>query len=380
MKDVSINSMAKNNMSRRNRKSNQYEDHDDLNVAFYLDELDDDELDELEDEIYESRGRRSRKSGKRKENRTHNSKQYVEPKKKKKRRFFRMRNIVAAALAILLLTQLPAIIGLFSAFEWRTFSTASNIPNTKGILILGLDDNNNSHADINSAYTDSITYVGANFKDKKAYALPIYRDAYIPVTCTGGQENINRIYMQNGIDCLAESTSAFLGLPVDYYALITMDGLIDIVNALGGVDIVPTGTFCSDYGKDDQNYCFTAGEEMRMSGPQALAYIRYRGASNGENRANRQLELIMALKNECMDNVAKCYVRAVPSLSGAVKTNIPLTEIFNIADIFSDKFDMERLDVIQGQNALTEGGWREFVDEADRAEKTNIIRNEIFHE
>gem|GEM_PF-1654601 len=350
-------------------------------VAFYLDEMDDITNDEEHNYDMEYIAKRSKKTRRKnyevEELNSRKSSRINKKKTRKKKQKTLGKRILLYIVIFVVIMQLPMLRGIVTSFNLRRFSTRSNIPDTKGILLLGID-NSGGEDNINAGFTDSITYIGANFKNDEAVALPIYRDANIMQTCVGVSDNINRIYASHGINCLVESTAQFLGLPIDYYVIISMDGLVRMVNDLGTVEIVPTGTYCSDYGEDGQNYCFTEGESQSMTGAQTLAYIRYRGDSNGENRANRQMELVYAIKNRCMENMLVCYANVTPNMGRNIKTNIPITQLIDISHIFSSRFNLENLSVITGTNTMISSGWTQYPDEHDRLEKAEIIRNRIF--
>jgi cell envelope-related function transcriptional attenuator common domain len=301
-------------------------------------------------------------------------------RKKKKKKGLAVK-IAASILVVIILiaaTQFNKIYSMLNLFEKHELTTGSETSATISILILGLDNRVGDEATI--GHTDSITYIAANTETKKSYALPIYRDAYIPVTCTGNMENINRIYMQNNMDCLIESTSSFLGLPIDNYVTLNMAGFIELVDSLGTISITPDESFCSNYGANRSvEYCFAAGAKTEMIGDETLAYIRYRGGSSGENRANRQVQLIQAIKNQCMGDLVSCYNKATPHMSDSIKTNISIFEITTIMNIFSSEFDMQSIPAIIGTNEeIIPENWRQIVDEEDKNQKTAIIRTEIF--
>jgi len=279
-------------------------------------------------------------------------------------------------LLCVLMVHLPAIHGLASALEWQKFSTISNVEGTHGILLLGID--NVAGYAVEGGNADSITYVSANWNTKKAVMLPIYRDAKMMQACTGTSDNVNRIYKDQGITCLVESVSRFLELPIDYYALVTFHGLINILNSLGGVSMTPSSSYCSAYGEDGKTHCFIAGQTQIMDGPQALAYLRYRGLHTGEARANRQLELLYAIKDHCAQNVLSCYLNIPPEFAQGVRTNMSLAEVKRLPDLFSDAFEMKSLEVLAGRNEYTENGWTQNVSAYDLITKNKIIRDEIF--
>jgi LCP family protein required for cell wall assembly len=279
-------------------------------------------------------------------------------------------------LLFILMIHLPALYGLASAMRWQALPSASTIRGTTGVLVVGLDNEGNDS--LKNGRADSITYVGANWNAKKAVALPIYRDAYIMQTCTGTEDNINQIYRNHGITCFIDSVAQFLDLPIDYYAILTIRGASNIITSLGGVALTPTSSYCSDYGEDGKMHCFIAGQRQVMSGPQALAYIRYRGSHSGEKRANRQLELMYALKDHCAQNVLSCYFNIPPEFSQGVRTNMSLQEAEHLPALFSDAFHVQPLEVLAGRNNQTSEGWKQSVSAYDLITKTQIIREEIF--
>lgn len=300
-------------------------------------------------------------------------------KKTKKRKLWP--SIVFGILAIILIIgalQVPKILAILQTFDNVELDTGTENKNTLGLLILGMDNDGGDNTQ--AGHTDSITYIAANLEKKKAYALPIYRDANIVDSCTGGTENINRIYAQSGVSCLASSTTELLNLPIDNYVMITMDGFIEIINEFGTLSITPTDTFCSNYGIDrTNNYCFTKGVTEDMNADQAMAYLRYRASGNGESRANRQVEIIRAVKDRCMGNVWDCYNKVSPHFSNALTTNLGVSEITVLMDIFGSNFDLETLSVLEGENVeLSAGNWTQYLNEDDKAIKTEIIRQEIF--
>lgn len=273
-------------------------------------------------------------------------------------------------------TQWNQILGLVGAFEHKILPTASQDQKTKGILVLGVD---NDGGGLETGFTDSITYLASNSATNTTVALPIYRDARIPITCTGAQDNINRIYRTHGVECLTSSVSAFLDLPIDNYAIITMEGFYQIVEELGTITITPQESFCSSNGVlGATEYCFEADVAQQMSADQIIAYVRYRGGSSGENRADRQVQLIAAIKQQCETNALVCYQKITPHLTKAFKTNIGITEINTLFSLFGGGNKLESLGVIAGTNQEFDDGWTQIVDEDDLAYKTDIIKQKIF--
>lgn len=276
-------------------------------------------------------------------------------------------------------TQFQKIQQISEVFDSTAFSTTqSKKGDAKGILVIGTDLSSGEES--LNGYADSITYFGVNTANKKVASLPIYRDARVPVTCNNKQQdNINRITKKFNVTCLAESASAMLNLPVDYYVSITIDGVETIVDKIGGVTITPTETFSSIYGRDNKTHTFQKGVPQHMDGATVVAYLRDRQHGNGEGRANRQLSAIQAVKSACSSDILKCYNDVLPSVSKMMRTNIPVDKITMLSAIGDKSYDSKAFSVIAGQNTQLNDGWSQIIDENDRKTKTNYFRENIFN-
>jgi polyisoprenyl-teichoic acid--peptidoglycan teichoic acid transferase len=85
--------------------------------------------------------------------------------------------------------------------------------------------------------------------------------------------------------------SEFLGIPIHYYALVNLDGFVDIIDAIGGVDLyVPEKIVDDEYPLLDGTLTRLVIEpgEQHMNGNEALSYARTRHADSDYYRMNRQ--------------------------------------------------------------------------------------------
>ena len=85
--------------------------------------------------------------------------------------------------------------------------------------------------------------------------------------------------------------SEFLGIPIHYYALVNLDGFVDIIDAIGGVEMyVPQKIVDDEYPLLDgtlTQLVIEAGQQ-HMDGEEALAYARTRHADSDYFRMSRQ--------------------------------------------------------------------------------------------
>lgn len=242
-----------------------------------------------------------------------------------------------------------------------------------GVLVLGSDEGATKTNGGN--HTDSVTYIAINKKTGKAYALPIYRDAYVKVACSDNSVNINQIYRDYGADCLKQSVADLLGLQVDYKIYITSNGYVDILNTLGPLEITPEASYCSKYGNDENEYCFVEGQTKMLNGNELLAYARFRGNTSGEARANRHVQILNQIYSVCFDKKQDCATAVLRLMATKdIQTDLPFNEVLEI----QQQVFLESLGVIAGSNFQDDAGWHQRVNESDLATKRDKIKTEIF--
>ncbi len=130
----------------------------------------------------------------------------------------------------------------------------------------------------------------------------IPRDTYTPIDCENGKKDkITHAFAYGGEDCTTSAVSGLLDQEIDSKIVISFDSFIGLIDEIGGVDLVSTGTFSEQdaSGKANQ-YSFQKGKEYHMDGAMALAYSRHRKTDTDVARANRQSEVIQAVATHLM--------------------------------------------------------------------------------
>lgn len=130
----------------------------------------------------------------------------------------------------------------------------------------------------------------------------------------------------------------FLGIEIDYYAMVNLDGFVEIVDALGGVDIyVPSKVIDEEYPLEDgSGYERIEIDQgwQKMDGHIALAYARTRNQDSDYFRMNRQRCVIEAMMVQA-DPVS--LVLNFGSLADVIKrtmmTDIPLDALPQLIEL-----------------------------------------------
>lgn len=148
-----------------------------------------------------------------------------------------------------------------------------------------------------------------------------------------------------GAAAMKAAIGELVGLPVHFYALVALDGFVDIVDALGGVTVTVTErVYDSAYPREDggtEVIDFQPGVYI-FDGHQALAYARSRQSSDDYNRMGRQRCVLEALVDE-VDPVG--LLRGFPAIAEAIKrsveTDIPLDTVPDLIELAA-RVDTER--------------------------------------
>ena len=168
-----------------------------------------------------------------------------------------------------------------------------------------------------------------------------------------------------GAEAIRETASLILGIPIDYYAVVNMMGLVDVVNAFGGVDINLQQALHITYapleeGEQKTSYTFNVGIN-HMDGLEALAYARDRSDSSDYVRMGRQRCVLMALLYQ---NGVGSLMLKFPKIAAAiqknVETNIPVSALPELVKMRSKVETNEMISVgftppdwISGYNAVS---------------------------
>ena len=133
-----------------------------------------------------------------------------------------------------------------------------------------------------------------------------------------------------GATALKQTISRLLGLRVDYYALVTLDGFRDVVDALGGVKIYVKERLVDSvtrpaWGESKPTIDVYPGRTYRFSGRVALAYVRSRKASSDYQRMARQRCFLSAMASQLdVFTVLRNFGPLTETAEDSVRTDIPL--------------------------------------------------------
>lgn len=185
-------------------------------------------------------------------------------------------------------------------------------------LSSGEDINSTGRGDVNILLT-------VNPQTEKVNMQVIPRDTFVYIPCRGGSSKLSYSGWWGGVQSSIESIEDKFDIEINYYAKINFNGLVDLVDALGGV------TVNSHYAYSYDGYSFTVGENF-VDGEKALRFARARKMlpENELSRGQHQMELIKGIFAKFAENPTYENSMAVlDTLSENFVTNLPKEDFYD---------------------------------------------------
>lgn len=166
------------------------------------------------------------------------------------------------------------------------------------VLILGVDENETRTDEENMETSDfrTDTMILATFdKDQDEVKLTsVPRDTLTYFPENNYFDKITHAHRENGPDGSMSSVESLVNVPVDYYLRVNMTAVVDMVDAIGGVDFDVPFDMEEPTSTDKGTVTLEEGEQT-LDGEEALAVVRSRRVDTDLGRGQRQLEMVEAI-------------------------------------------------------------------------------------
>jgi LCP family protein required for cell wall assembly len=216
------------------------------------------------------------------------------------------------------------------------------------VLIMGIDQRPGEQG---AFRTDTMLVLTLDPVTKTGGMLSIPRDLWVPITGYGvGRINTAHVlgeiddYPGGGPALAVKTVENNLGIPIHYYARVSFNAFVELVDRIGGIDIYveeeiddpayPSHDPADPYGYDPLH--IEAGEN-HFDGELALKYARTRHSAGGDfDRAERQQKVIQAvfLKVTRLDMLPTLIAQAPQLwslLKDSVETDLTLDQVVALA-------------------------------------------------
>lgn len=235
----------------------------------------------------------------------------------------------------------PGILGILNPSELKGEGSGRI-----NILLLGIGGENWPGGQL----TDTIIVVSIDSKNKDVAMLSVPRDLYVKIPDNGSSKiNTAHAYAEDrkegsGPEVIKETVSGALGIPIHYFVRVDFSGFKEIIDNLGGITVnvqedlydplFPNG----DATGYDPFYIEKGVHEM--DGETALKYARSRQTTSDFDRARRQQEILLAIKEKSLSLSTllnpKKTSEMIDLLGDHIKTDIQVWEASKLAEISKD--------------------------------------------
>ncbi|MDD5621993.1 MAG: LCP family protein [Actinomycetota bacterium] len=155
------------------------------------------------------------------------------------------------------------------------------------ILVLGRDTRD---AENDAGRADIIMLFHLDPEENTGSLLSIPRDTLVEIP-GHGEDKINAAYAYGGEELMIRTINSFLGAEINHYITLDFEGFVELIDALGGVDITIERPIVDP--KSGANF---ASGDHHLTGEQALSYTRSRSTELGDiGRIQRQQQLFREL-------------------------------------------------------------------------------------
>ena len=245
----------------------------------------------------------------------------------------RLKKWMAAALILLLALGMcaPALAGAQLNAEGSWWN----------ILLLGCD----SYSKNNHTRSDSMIIVSINRERQQVKMTSLMRDTWIIQPGTSKHRKLTELCAVGGPEMTIQAIEDNFGVEIDDYALISMEGIAEIIDLLGGVDIDVTEAERKALNKglfdlsslSGMEKLQESGENVHLNGNQATAFARIRQIDSDYVRTNRQRTVLMAMARRLKDGAsAGTLLTIVNVLLNYVETDLSISDILEIGTVGLD--------------------------------------------
>ncbi len=249
--------------------------------------------------------------------------------------------------------------------------------NNISILFIGVDDSMERNQGDAHSRSDALILATLNPIKKTVKLVSIPRDSYVYIPEVGYKDKITHAHAFGGTRATIEAVEGLLDIPVDYYVKMNFNAFIDIVDAVGGIEVdVPYERLEMD---ENDNYTIQLKRGMqKLDGRHALALARTRKMDNDVERGKRQQIILEAIVNETVSLKALTkYGDVIDAVGDNMKTDMTYKEMTSFIDYVKD--GMPQIDALNlnGSDDMSTGVYYYKLEASSLDEVKHILKNHL---
>lgn len=204
-------------------------------------------------------------------------------------------------------------------------SKDTNVTKTPfNVYVSGID----TYGEISSVSRSDVNMViTVNPETQQILLTSIPRDYYVKLHGKSGYRDKLTHAGLYGVDMSIQTIEDLLDIDINYYVKVNFSSVVDIVNAIGGVNVYSDYTFTSI-----DNYHYTKGYNA-VNGEEALSFARERKAfaAGDRQRVKDQQALLKAIFDKCTSKaIITKYSKLLDSMKNSFVTNMKMSRLTSL--------------------------------------------------
>ena len=218
--------------------------------------------------------------------------------------------------------------------------------------------------------------------------MSLERDILTKIETGNGQvqeAKLNAAYANGGAELAISTIQKMMNIHIDRYVMVNMQGLQQLVDAVGGITINnKLGFPISIADQEEFNKISIGVGEQTLNGEEALVYsrMRYQDPEGDYGRQKRQREVIQKIMEKVLSlNSISHYQAILKALSDNMQTNVDLSAS-SIPQLlgYQDSFKNIETHQLRGEDAELQGISYQIVTREHMLEMQNLLRRSLGRE
>ena len=230
--------------------------------------------------------------------------------------------------------------------------------NIVNILLMGIDAfEDGSTTSGSEPHTDVMMVVAVNFDKDRVDLITLPRDIFTTAPGLHGFYKLNGVFnagggmqnMEGGFALIRRTAEIWLGgISIPYYYAVDFQAVVDIVDAIGGIDydVDQAFTAYAIVNNDWQPYKHYDLGMQHLNGEAVLQYLRIRHAADGldSSRTARQRRMMVAIFNKLKTEGKMSQIpELINAATSGIYTNTTLSQTTTLANYAMTKIEPDQI-------------------------------------
>lgn len=223
--------------------------------------------------------------------------------------------------------------------------------------------------------TDTLMLMTLNPKRGKTTLVSLPRDMKVnlPDYPQYSPSKINAAYTYGGVRETINTVQKQFDVPVDFYVLVNMKGLVKAIDQIGGISVQSPLTFTYEVNH------FVKGHTYHLSGKQALAFsrMRHEDPQGDYGRQQRQRLIITALLKKSVSYKTVLNHQFLNSISDSSQTYLKMNQMLTLVRKYRSSRSHVVQDHVQGTNDNEGGTAFQSVSTSEKQRVTQLLKQSL---